>query len=77
MGEFPTARQKLDRVITLNHELSNLMENISYSLETQIQSSTFTEDSLQEVASIAERISEQSRAITQSFNKLVGLDFLN
>ena len=77
MGEFPTARQKLDRVVTLNHELSNLMENISHSLETQIQSSTFTGDSVQEVADIAERISEQSRAITQSFNKLVGLDFLN
>ena len=77
MGEFPTARQKLDRVVTLNHELSNLMENISHSLETQIQSSTFNKDSVQEVADIAERISEQSRAITQSFNKLVGLDFLN
>ncbi len=77
MGEFPTARQKLDRVVTLNHEMSKLIENISYSLETQTQSSTFNKDSLQEVASIAERISEQSMAITQSFNKLVGLDFLN
>ncbi len=77
MGEFPTARQKLDRVVTLNHEMSKLVDNISHSLETQTQSSTFNEDSLQEVASIAERISEQSIAITQSFNKLVGLDFLN
>ncbi len=74
MEEFKTARQKLDLVVTLNQEMSNLMENISHSLETQIQSSTFTENSVQEVASIAERISKQSMAITQSFNQLVGLE---
>ncbi len=73
VGEIQTARQKLDRVVTLNHQMSNLIENISNSLESQIQSSTFTEDSVQEVASIAERISEQSISMTQFFNQLVVL----
>ena len=70
VGEFQTASQKLELVVTLNHEMSNLMENISNSLETQIQSSTFTEDSVQEVAGIAERISQQSISITKFFNQL-------
>ena len=71
--EFQTVRQKLDRVITLNNKMSPLVENISNSVENQLQSSTFAKDSVQEVASIAERISEQSMSIAQSFNKLVGL----
>jgi methyl-accepting chemotaxis protein PixJ len=73
VGEFQTVRQKLDQVVTLNNKMSNLIENISKSVEHQIQSSTFAKDSVQEVAAIAERISKQSMAITQSFNQLVVL----
>ncbi|HHP7229671.1 MAG TPA: GAF domain-containing protein, partial [Xenococcaceae cyanobacterium] len=71
VGEFQTVRQKLERVVSLNNKLSNLIENMAQSIETQIQSSTFAKDSVQEVAAIAERISEQSMTITQSFNQLV------
>jgi methyl-accepting chemotaxis protein PixJ len=73
VGEFQTVRQKLDRVVTLQNKMNLLMENISKSVENQTQSSTFAKDSVQEVASIAERISAQSLTITQSFNQLVML----
>jgi methyl-accepting chemotaxis protein len=49
------------------------MENISQAINHQTQSSTFAKDSVQEVASIAERISAQSMTITHSFNQLVVL----
>ncbi|MBE9048390.1 GAF domain-containing protein [Pleurocapsales cyanobacterium LEGE 10410] len=73
VGEFQTVRQKLDRVAVLNNKMNALVENISQSVENQTQSSTFAKNSVQEVASIAERISEQSITITQSFNQLVVL----
>ena len=71
--EFQTVRQKLDRVVALNHKMSNLIETISEALENKIQSSTFARDSVQELADITERISQQSMDITQSFNQLVVL----
>ena len=71
VSQFQTVRQKLEQVVALNHQTSSLMANISQSLENQIESSTFAKDSTQEVAVIAERISEQSLAITQSFEQLV------
>ena len=73
VSEFQSVRQKLERVITLHHKMNALVENISQSVENQTQSSTFAKDSVQEVASIAERISAQSMNITQSFNQLVVL----
>ncbi len=73
VGEFQIVSQRLERVTSLNDKISPLMENITNSVENQILSSTFAKDSVQEVASIAERISEQSMAITQSFNQLVAL----
>ncbi|MGF1542597.1 MAG: GAF domain-containing protein [Pleurocapsa sp.] len=73
LGEFQVIRQKLNRVVTLHDKMNNLMENIAKSVENQTQSSAFAKDSVQEVASIAERISEQSMTITQSFNQLVAL----
>ncbi len=73
VGEFQAVRQKLDRVVTLHNKMNSLIENISRSVENQTQSSTFAKDSVQEVASIAERISVQSMTITQSFNQLVVL----
>ncbi|MDJ0594107.1 MAG: GAF domain-containing protein [Pleurocapsa sp. MO_226.B13] len=73
IGEFQTVRQKLERVVALNNKMNSLIENISQSIENQTKSSTFAKDSVQEVASIAERISEQSMTITQSFNQLVVL----
>jgi methyl-accepting chemotaxis protein PixJ len=71
VGEFQTVRQKLDRVVAFQNKMNTLIENISKSVENQTQSSTFAKDSVQEVASIAERISAQSMTITQSFNQLV------
>ncbi|NJR46682.1 MAG: GAF domain-containing protein [Hyellaceae cyanobacterium CSU_1_1] len=73
VGEFQAVRQKLDRVVTLHNKMNSLMENISQAINHQTQSSTFAKDSVQEVASIAERISAQSMTITQSFNQLVVL----
>ncbi|MEM7594980.1 MAG: GAF domain-containing protein, partial [Cyanobacteria bacterium P01_A01_bin.83] len=73
VSEFQLVRQKLDRVVTLHNKMNALIENISQSVENQTQSSTFAKDSVQEVASIAERISTQSMTITQSFNQLVVL----
>ena len=73
VGEFETVRQKLERVVSLNTKMSNLIDKISQAVENQSQSSTMAKDSVQEVASIAERISEQSMSITQSFNQLVVL----
>ncbi|PSB05700.1 guanylate cyclase, partial [Pleurocapsa sp. CCALA 161] len=73
IGEFQTVRQKLERVVALNHKMNTLIENIAKSVENQTQSSAFAKDSVQEVASIAERISAQSMTITQSFNQLVVL----
>ena len=73
VGEFQAVRQKLERVVALNSKMNTLIENIAKSVENQTQSSAFAKDSVQEVASIAERISEQSMTITQSFNQLVVL----
>ena len=49
------------------------VENIAQAVENQTQTSTFAKDSVQEVASIAERISEQSMTITHSFHQLASL----
>jgi hypothetical protein len=53
--------------------MNTLIENIAKSVENQTQSSIFAQDSVRDVAGIAERISEQSMSITQSFNQLVVL----
>ena len=71
--EFQIVDRKLERVVTLNQKLNTALENISESVANQTQSSTFAKDSVQEVASIAERISEQSMTITQSFERLIAL----
>ena len=73
VGQFQAVRQKLDRVIALNSKIITLIEGISQSVENQTQNSTFAKDSVQQVASIAEQISQQSMTITQSFNQLVVL----
>jgi hypothetical protein len=49
--------------------MSNLMQNISDSLDTQIQSSTFTQNSVHELTDITKRISQQSLAIIESFKQ--------
>ena len=72
-GDLQTVGQKLERVVALNQKLNAAIESISNSVENQTQSSTFAKDSVQEVAGIAERISEQSMTITQSFNQLLAL----
>ena len=71
--EFQAVRQKLDRVVALNQKINTPIENISRAVENQTQSSIFAKNSVQEVASIAERISEQSTTISQSFDRLVEL----
>ena len=73
IAELQAIRQKLERVIVLNSRMHEAIADISQSLENQTQSSVFAKESIQEVAVIAERISEQSIKITQSFNQLVSL----
>ena len=70
IDDFQTASQQLDRVVALNQEMSNLIQNISDSLSTQIESSTFTKNSVEELANITERVSQQSTAIIQSWNEI-------
>ena len=71
--QFQTICQKLDRVVTLNQKINTPIENISRAVDNQTQSSIFAKNSVRQVASIAERISEQSTTITQSFDRLVVL----
>ena len=66
---FEAANQKLDCVAALNHQMSDFL-NVSYSLENQIQNTNFTQDSVQELATITERISHQSVMVINSFNQL-------
>ncbi len=73
VGEFQTVYQKLDRVIALQNKMNIQVEKIARAVENQTQTSTFAKDSVQEVASIAERISEQSMTITNSFDQLASL----
>ena len=68
VDDFQTASQKLDKITALNSELSNLIKNTSDALE--IQGSTFAADSAKELASITERISQQSVTIIESFGQL-------
>lgn len=68
--DFQTASRELDKIIELNQELSNLIKYTSDAFETQIQSSTFTKNSMQTLARITERISLQSLAMIESFNQL-------
>jgi methyl-accepting chemotaxis protein PixJ len=70
-GEFQAVQKKLERFAILNSKMNTLIENIIKSVENQTQNSVFAKDSVKEVANIAERISEQSMTITQSFNQLV------
>jgi methyl-accepting chemotaxis protein PixJ len=69
VDDFATASQNLEQIVALNHNMSNLMQNISDSLDTQIQSSTFTQNSVHELTDITKRISQQSVAIIESFNQ--------
>ncbi len=73
IGEFKTVNEGLDQVITLNQQMSTIMGKITKSIENHQESSTFTYDSVKNLAGIAERISEQSIIINQSFQKLVAL----
>jgi methyl-accepting chemotaxis protein PixJ len=69
VDDFATASQNLEQIVALNHNMSNLMQNISDSLDTQIQSSTFTQNSVHELTDITKRISQQSLAIIESFKQ--------
>ncbi|MEY2830903.1 MAG: hypothetical protein RLZZ574_161, partial [Cyanobacteriota bacterium] len=69
VDDFATASQNIEQIVALNHNMSNLMQNISDSLDTQIQSSTFTQNSVHKLTDITKRISQQSVAIIESFNQ--------
>lgn len=69
VDDFATASQNLEQIVALNHNMSNLMQNISDSLDTQIQSSTFTQNSVHELTDITQRIAQQSLAIVESFKQ--------
>ncbi|PSB07104.1 guanylate cyclase [Pleurocapsa sp. CCALA 161] len=68
--DFQTASQKLEQVVGLNRELSNLISNISNSLDTQIQGSTFAQNSVADITNITQRIAQQSLAIITSLSEL-------
>ncbi len=70
VDDFQTASQKLGQIVALNQEMSNLIKTTSDALETQIQGSTFAQDSVQELTNITERISQQSMAMIESFKQL-------
>jgi methyl-accepting chemotaxis protein PixJ len=70
VDDFQAASQKLEQVVALNHELSNLITNISNSLDTQIQGSTFAQTSVSNLTNITQRISQQSLAIIASLSQL-------
>jgi methyl-accepting chemotaxis protein PixJ len=70
VDDFQAASQKLEQVVALNHELSNLITNISNSLDTQIQGSTFAQASVSNLTNITQRISQQSLAIIASLSQL-------
>jgi methyl-accepting chemotaxis protein PixJ len=71
VDDFQTASQKLEQIVALNHELSNLINNISDSLDTQIKGSTFAKNSVYDLTNITKRISQQSLSIIKSLNQLV------
>ncbi len=70
VDDFQTASQKLEQIIALNQEISNLIKTTTDALETQIQGSTFAQDSVQELTNITERISQQSITMIESFKQL-------
>jgi methyl-accepting chemotaxis protein PixJ len=72
VDDFQAASQKLQQVVALNHKLSNLITNISNSLDTQIQGSTFAQTSVSNLTNITQRISQQSLAIITSLSQLGG-----
>ena len=69
VADFQTASQHLELIMALNLEMSNLIETISNSLDNQIQNSSFTQDSACDLTDITERISKQSVAIIESFQR--------
>ena len=69
VNDFQRASQQIDRIVALNLEMSNLIENISNSLDNQIQKSTFTQESVHKLTDVTKRISQQSIAIIESFNQ--------
>ncbi|MDJ0650252.1 MAG: GAF domain-containing protein [Xenococcaceae cyanobacterium MO_188.B19] len=73
IGEFQSITPKIDQLVTVNQQMTSSLENTSQSLENQIQSSNFANDSIQDVVDVAEKISEQSMIITESFQQLVEL----
>jgi methyl-accepting chemotaxis protein PixJ len=70
VNDFQAASQKLEQIVALNQELSNLITNISNSLDTQIQGSTFAQVSVSSLTNITQRISQQSLAIITSLSQL-------
>jgi methyl-accepting chemotaxis protein PixJ len=67
------SQQNLEQIVTANANISELVDKIARASENQIEVSSFTRKSVQEVASLANRISTHSLAITESFNQLAAL----
>ena len=67
------SQQELEKIVTVNANTSELVDKIVRTSENQIQVSAFTKQSVQEVASLANRISSHSLAIAESFNQLIEL----
>ena len=68
VNDFQRASQQLEQIVALNLEMSNLISDISNSLDNQIQGSTFTQDSVHKLTNVTKRISQQSIAIIESLS---------
>ena len=70
VANFQSAKEQLEQIVTLNGELSNLVRNISNTLETQLQNSQFSQTSIDKLATISDRITRQSLALIKSLEQL-------
>ena len=66
-------RQKLEQMIAVNVNVGFLVDKVVKDAESQLSVSTSAGQSIQNVVNLANRISEHSLAITESFNQMIAL----
>jgi methyl-accepting chemotaxis protein PixJ len=64
-------QQQIEQVATINTKMNALLDNISQSASDQTQISAAASQSVREVTNLADRISQQSIKIVESFNRLM------
>ncbi len=63
-------QQKLNQIVAFGIQMLSLVEEISQAATNQTEASTSASQAVLEAASIANRTSQQSMAIAESFTKL-------